>query len=149
MDQQQPQDQQRLEQCLLQLQNSMKQQELYAKRRSRYGFISMLALILAALAVLAGVLYLINTVRQLAGPVEQLSAQASAFIEELEQVRLKEMVDNVSDLSRTAANTLSQSSDGLAQMLDNINKVDFESLNASIQTLSRVVEALGSLFRIS
>jgi predicted PurR-regulated permease PerM len=149
MDQQQPQDQQRLEQCLLQLQNSMKQQELYAKRRSRYGFISMLALILAALAVLAGVLYLINTVRQLAGPVEQLSAQASAFIEELEQVRLKEMVDNVSDLSRTAANTLSQSSDGLAQMLDNINKVDFGALNASIQTLSRVVEALGSLFRIS
>lgn len=64
----------------------------------------------------------------------------------LEETSLTELLNNANALIAESGDALTQALQGVDAALDNINKIDIETLNEAIADLQRVIEPLAKLF---
>ena len=113
-------------------------------QQARYGEWQCVLTLAAALccgAVLAIVCLLIPRVLSLANQLESVMTNLESITAELDQADLGGMVENVDSLA-TSTQT------GLAQALEKLNAIDFETLNRAIENLADVVQPLANFFNV-
>ena len=125
-------------------------EKLEANQRKQTGLLRVTAIcsVLICLCMIVITLAIVNMVPQITnalGQVETLAGSANQAVTDIEKIipELEQSAKGMTEISKSI------STDGLSKLyesLDNLNKVDVETLNESIKGLSDVVSPLAKLF---
>lgn len=125
-------------------------EKLEANQRKQTGLLRVTAIcsVLICLCMIVITLAIVNMVPQITnalGQVETLAGSANQAVTDIEKIipELEQSAKSMTEISRSIT------TDGLPKLyesLDNLNKVDVETLNESIKGLSDVVSPLAKLF---
>ena len=120
-------------------QDPMLEQQKLLKAMYRMSIIRTVACLLIFLVIAGSALYVLPGVKRL---VDQLSIVA----DNLEQIDVTYMTESVTNLAVTGTESLETAMRQVTAALENLNKLDIDTLNQSIADLGAVVEPMARLF---
>lgn len=120
-------------------QDPMLEQQKLLKAMYRMSIIRTVACLLIFLVIAGSALYILPGVK---GLVDQLSIVAN----NLEQIDITYMTESVTNLAVTGTESLETAMLQVTDALENLNKLDIETLNQSIADLGAIVEPMARLF---
>lgn len=120
-------------------QDPMLEQQKLLKAIYRMSIIRTVACLLIFLVIAGSALYILPGVK---GLVDQLSIVA----DNLEQIDITYMTESVTNLAVTGTESLETAMLQVTDALENLNKLDIETLNQSIADLGAIVEPMARLF---
>ena len=120
-------------------QDPMLEQQKLLKAMYRMSIIRTVACLLIFLIIAGSALYVLPGVKRL---VDQLSIVA----DNLEQVDVTYMTESVTNLAVTGTESLETAMRQVTAALENLNKLDIDTLNQSIADLGAIVEPMARLF---
>ncbi len=120
-------------------QDPMLEQQKLLKAMYRMSIIRTVACLLIFLVIAGSALYILPGVKRL---VDQLSIVA----DNLEQIDVTYMSESVTNLAVTGTESLETAMRQVTDALENLNKLDIETLNQSIADLGAIVEPMARLF---
>ncbi len=120
-------------------QDPMLEQQKLLKAMYRMSIIRTVACLLIFLVIAGSALYILPGVK---GLVDQLSIVA----DNLEQIDITYMTESVTNLAVTGTESLETAMLQVTDALENLNKLDIETLNQSIADLGAIVEPMARLF---
>lgn len=128
---------------------SLKQTELLEKQTE---WIKKQTIIVSVIMLIVALAIVILTV-QVGGILEEANtaiAEITLLTQELstvlEESSITELLNNANALIAESGDALTQALQGVDSALDNINKIDIDTLNQAIADLQRVIEPLAKLF---
>ena len=117
----------------------MLEQQKLLKAMYRMSIIRTVACLLIFLVIAGSALYVLPGVKRL---VDQLSIVA----DNLEQIDVTYMTESVTNLAVTGTESLETAMRQVTAALENLNKLDIDTLNQSIADLGAIVEPMARLF---
>lgn len=120
-------------------QDPMLEQQKLLKAMYRMSIIRTVACLLIFLIIAGSALYVLPGVKRL---VDQLSIVA----DNLEQIDVTYMTESVTNLAVTGTESLETAMRQVTAALENLNKLDIDTLNQSIADLGAIVEPMARLF---
>lgn len=120
-------------------QDPMLEQQKLLKAMYRMSIIRTVACLLIFLVIAGSALYVLPGVKRL---VDQLSIVA----DNLEQIDVTYMTESVTNLAVTGTESLETAMLQVTAALENLNKLDIDTLNQSIADLGAIVEPMARLF---
>ena len=120
-------------------QDPMLEQQKLLKAMYRMSIIRTVACLLIFLVIAGSALYVLPGVKRL---VDQLSIVA----DNLEQIDVTYMPESVTNLAVTGTESLETAMRQVTAALENLNKLDIDTLNQSIADLGAIVEPMARLF---
>ena len=120
-------------------QDPMLEQQKLLKAMYRMSIIRTVACLLIFLVIAGSALYVLPGVKRL---VDQLSIVA----DNLEQIDVTYMTESVTNLAVTGPESLETAMRQVTAALENLNKLDIDTLNQSIADLGAIVEPMARLF---
>ncbi|HIR68939.1 MAG TPA: hypothetical protein IAC97_06200 [Candidatus Pelethousia gallinarum] len=120
-------------------QDPMLEQQKLLKAMYRMSIIRTVACLLIFLVIAGSALYVLPGVKRL---VDQLSIVA----DNLEQIDVTYMTESVTNLAVTGTESLETAMRQVTAALENLNKLDIDTLNQSIADLGAIVEPMARLF---
>lgn len=120
-------------------QDPMLEQQKLLKAMYRMSIIRTVACLLIFLVIAGSALYVLPGVKRL---VDQLSIVA----DNLEQIDVTYMTESVTNLAVTGTESLEPAMRQVTAALENLNKLDIDTLNQSIADLGAIVEPMARLF---
>lgn len=120
-------------------QDPMLEQQKLLKAMYRMSIIRTVACLLIFLIIAGSALYVLPGVKRL---VDQLSIVA----DNLEQIDVTYMTESVTNLAVTGTESLETAMRQVTAALENLNKLDIDTLNQSIADLGAFVEPMARLF---
>ena len=120
-------------------QDPMLEQQKLLKAMYRMSIIRTVACLLIFLVIVGSALYVLPGVKRL---VDQLSIVA----DNLEQIDVTYMTESVTNLAVTGTESLETAMRQVTAALENLNKLDIDTLNQSIADLGAIVEPMARLF---
>lgn len=120
-------------------QDPMPEQQKLLKAMYRMSIIRTVACLLIFLVIAGSALYVLPGVKRL---VDQLSIVA----DNLEQIDVTYMTESVTNLAVTGTESLETAMRQVTAALENLNKLDIDTLNQSIADLGAIVEPMARLF---
>ena len=120
-------------------QDPMLEQQKLLKAMYRMSIIRTVACLLIFLVIAGSALYVLPGVKRL---VDQLSIVA----DNLEQIDVTYMTESVTNLAVTGTESLETAMRQVTAALENLNKLDIDTLNQSIAGLGAIVEPMARLF---
>ncbi len=120
-------------------QDPMLEQQKFLKAMYRMSIIRTVACLLIFLVIAGSALYVLPGVKRL---VDQLSIVA----DNLEQIDVTYMTESVTNLAVTGTESLETAMRQVTAALENLNKLDIDTLNQSIADLGAIVEPMARLF---
>ena len=120
-------------------QDPMLEQQKLLKAMYRMSIIRTVACLLIFLVIAGSALYVLPGVKRL---VDQLSIVA----DNLEQIDVPYMTESVTNLAVTGTESLETAMRQVTAALENLNKLDIDTLNQSIADLGAIVEPMARLF---
>lgn len=120
-------------------QDPMLEQQKLLKAMYRMSIIRTVACLLIFLIIAGSALYVLPGVKRL---VDQLSIVA----DNLEQIDVTYMTESVTNLAVTGTESLETAMGQVTAALENLNKLDIDTLNQSIADLGAIVEPMARLF---
>ena len=120
-------------------QDPMLEQQKLLKAMYRMSIIRTVACLLIFLVIAGSALYVLPGVKKL---VDQLSIVA----DNLEQIDVTYMTESVTNLAVTGTESLETAMRQVTAALENLNKLDIDTLNQSIADLGAIVEPMARLF---
>lgn len=120
-------------------QDPMLEQQKLLKAMYRMSIIRTVACLLIFLIIAGSALYVLPGVKRL---VDQLSIVA----DNLEQIDVTYMTESVTNLAVTGTESLETAMLQVTAALENLNKLDIDTLNQSIADLGAIVEPMARLF---
>ncbi len=120
-------------------QDPMLEQQKLLKAMYRMSIIRTVACLLIFLVIAGSALYVLPGVKRL---VDQLSIVA----DNLEQIDVTYMTESVTNLAVTGTESLETAMGQVTAALENLNKLDIDTLNQSIADLGAIVEPMARLF---
>lgn len=120
-------------------QDPMLEQQKLLRAMYRMSIIRTVACLLIFLIIAGSALYILPGVK---GLVDQLSIVA----DNLEQIDITYMTESVTNLAVTGTESLETAMLQVTEALENLNKLDIETLNQSIADLGAIVEPMARLF---
>ena len=120
-------------------QDPMLEQQKLLKAMYRMSIIRTVACLLIFLVIAGSALYVLPGVKRL---VDQLSIVA----DNLEQIDVTYMTESVTNLAVTGTESLETAMRQVTAALENLNKLDIDTLNQSIADLGAFVEPMARLF---
>ena len=120
-------------------QDPMLEQQKLLKAMYRMSIIRTVACLLIFLVIAGSALYVLPGVKRL---VDQLSIVA----DHLEQIDVTYMTESVTNLAVTGTESLETAMRQVTAALENLNKLDIDTLNQSIADLGAIVEPMARLF---
>ena len=120
-------------------QDPMLEQQKLIKAMYRMSIIRTVACLLIFLVIAGSALYVLPGVKRL---VDQLSIVA----DNLEQIDVTYMTESVTNLAVTGTESLETAMRQVTAALENLNKLDIDTLNQSIADLGAIVEPMARLF---
>ena len=120
-------------------QDPMLEQQKLLKAMYRMSIIRTAACLLIFLVIAGSALYVLPGVKRL---VDQLSIVA----DNLEQIDVTYMTESVTNLAVTGTESLETAMRQVTAALENLNKLDIDTLNQSIADLGAIVEPMARLF---
>ena len=120
-------------------QDPMLEQQKLLKAMYRMSIIRTVACLLIFLVIAGSALYVLPGVKRL---VDQLSIVA----DNLEQIDVTYMTESVTNLDVTGTESLETAMRQVTAALENLNKLDIDTLNQSIADLGAIVEPMARLF---
>lgn len=120
-------------------QDPLLEQQKLLKAMYRMSIIRTVACLLIFLVIAGSALYILPGVK---GLVDQLSIVA----DNLEQIDITYMTESVTNLAVTGTESLETAMLQVTDALENLNKLDIETLNQSIADLGAIVEPMARLF---
>lgn len=120
-------------------QDPMLEQQKLLKAMYRMSIIRTVACLLIFLVIAGSALYVLPGVKRL---VDQLSIVA----DNLEQIDVTYMTESVTNLAVTGTESLETTMRQVTAALENLNKLDIDTLNQSIADLGAIVEPMARLF---
>ena len=120
-------------------QDPMLEQQKLLKAMYRMSIIRTVACLLIFLVIAGSALYVLPGVKWL---VDQLSIVA----DNLEQIDVTYMTESVTNLAVTGTESLETAMRQVTAALENLNKLDIDTLNQSIADLGAIVEPMARLF---
>ncbi len=120
-------------------QDPMLEQQKLLKAMYRMSIIRTVACLLIFLVIAGSALYILPGVKRL---VDQLSIVA----DNLEQIDVTYMTESVTNLAVTGTESLETAMRQVTAALENLNKLDIDTLNQSIADLGAIVEPMARLF---
>ena len=120
-------------------QDPMLEQQTLLKAMYRMSIIRTVACLLIFLVIAGSALYVLPGVKRL---VDQLSIVA----DNLEQIDVTYMTESVTNLAVTGTESLETAMRQVTAALENLNKLDIDTLNQSIADLGAIVEPMARLF---
>lgn len=130
-------ERQELRELLERLDQSNRQQAKYAKWQCVFSVVSAVCVVGLFLLVYS----LMPQVQELTGQMETVLTNLEAVTKQLAGMDLGDMVRNVDELVVT-------SQAGVEQAMDQLNAIDFDTLNTAIRDLAAVVEPLAKFFNV-
>lgn len=120
-------------------QDPMLEQQKLLKAMYRMSIIRTVACLLIFPVIAGSALYVLPGVKRL---VDQLSIVA----DNLEQIDVTYMTESVTNLAVTGTESLETAMRQVTAALENLNKLDIDTLNQSIADLGAIVEPMARLF---
>ena len=120
-------------------QDPMLEQQKLLNAMYRMSIIRTVACLLIFLVIAGSALYVLPGVKRL---VDQLSIVA----DNLEQIDVTYMTESVTNLAVTGTESLETAMRQVTAALENLNKLDIDTLNQSIADLGAIVEPMARLF---
>lgn len=120
-------------------QDPMLEQQKLLKAMYRMSIIRTVACLLIFLVIAGSALYVLPGVKRL---VDQLSIVA----DNLEQIDVTYMTESVTNLAVTGTESLETAMRQVTAALENLNKLDIDTLNQSIADLGAIAEPMARLF---
>ena len=120
-------------------QDPMLEQQKLLKAMYRMSIIRTVACLLIFLVIAGSALFVLPGVKRL---VDQLSIVA----DNLEQIDVTYMTESVTNLAVTGTESLETAMRQVTAALENLNKLDIDTLNQSIADLGAIVEPMARLF---
>ena len=120
-------------------QDPMLEQQKLLKAMYRMSIIRTVACLLIFLVIAGSALYVLPGVKRL---VDQLSIVA----DNLEQIDVTYMTESVTNLAVTGTESLETAMRQVTAALENLNKLDIDTLDQSIADLGAIVEPMARLF---
>ena len=120
-------------------QDPMLEQQKLLKAMYRMSIIRTVACLLIFLVIAGSALYVLPGVKRL---VDQLSIVA----DNLEQIDVTYMTESVTNLAVTGTESPETAMRQVTAALENLNKLDIDTLNQSIADLGAIVEPMARLF---
>ena len=120
-------------------QDPLLEQQKLLKAMYRMSIIRTVACLLIFLVIAGSALYVLPGVKRL---VDQLSIVA----DNLEQIDVTYMTESVTNLAVTGTESLETAMRQVTAALENLNKLDIDTLNQSIADLGAIVEPMARLF---
>lgn len=120
-------------------QDPMLEQQKLLKAMYRMSIIRTVACLLIFLVIAGSALYILPGIKRL---VDQLSIVA----DNLEQIDVTYMTESVTNLAVTGTESLETAMRQVTAALENLNKLDIDTLNQSIADLGAIVEPMARLF---
>ncbi len=122
------------------LESSNKQLRL-ARIRTIFVAIMSCAIVIALLAIVPKVVALSNEASDLMAQASEVIDNANTAIDEL-----NEMSASISSMGTNVDKVITENADAMAEVVQKMNDVDFESLNNGIQDFVSVIEPMSKFF---
>ena len=120
-------------------QDPMLEQQKLLKAMYRMSIIRTVACLLIFLVIAGSALYVLPGVKRLVDPL-------SIVADNLEQIDVTYMTESVTNLAVTGTESLETAMRQVTAALENLNKLDIDTLNQSIADLGAIVEPMARLF---
>ena len=126
----------------------LKTQKKTARRAGITAFAHAL-LILVLLAVIAGGIFIVPRVMEIADRAKNVLVEAETLIAEVREIagNTGTMVENANTVISEAGAMIEQNTGAVTEAVQKLNGVDFEKLNEAIRNLNDAVAPLGALAR--
>ena len=135
------QDQKLLE-LLEEIKKGNTKQVLYARLQCIFSIVAALCCVI----VLVLGLKILPELRTSVTQAETVLSNLEDVTTELAKMDLGSMVENVDGLVKNVDDLVTTSQSGVAQTMDKINAIDFETLNKAIEDLSEVIAPIANFF---